>query len=84
MVVFNDNGLRQEYYKELNTKSINTWEWGRDQIILAKLSQNFNFTPLPKAWMSIGKNKLDSAFLTLKGEQKATEKYLKIYRNYLT
>jgi len=34
--------------------------------------------------MAIGKNKNSSAFLTLKGEQKTKDKYLKWYNNYTT
>lgn len=83
MVVFKDNGFRQEYAKELFLKNTNDWEWGRDQIILAKLNKEYNFTPLPKSWMSIGKNKTESVFLTLKGDQKESSKYLKWYEKYL-
>lgn len=83
-VVFNDNGLRQEYANRLREKDIQRWEWGRDQLILASLSKEFNFISLPKSWMSVGKNKTNSVFLTLKGEQKETEKYLKWYNKYVS
>tara|TARA_B110000977_G_scaffold192600_1_gene266343 strand:- start:759 stop:1394 length:636 start_codon:yes stop_codon:yes gene_type:complete len=83
-VTFNDNGFRQEYAKELNNISVDEWQWGRDQLILNKLKDDFSFTMLPRDWMAIGKNKSNSAFLTLKGEQKTTDKYLKWYNRYIS
>ena len=84
-VVFNNNGFRQEYAKELRSVPYDSWKWGRDQKILNQLSKKYKFVELDKLWMSIGKNKNNtSAFLTLKGEQKFTEKYLKAYKKYLT
>ena len=83
-VVFNDNGFRKEYAKELENITIDRWKWGRDQTILNKLGKKFRFCTLPKSYMSIGKNKQNSAFLTLKGEQKHIDKYLTWYRKYQT
>ena len=48
-----------------------------------KLSKKYNFEPVSKHWISIGKNGLKSIFLTLKGDQKYTEKYLSVYKQYL-
>lgn len=81
-VTFGNNGFRQEYAKQLESVPVNEWNWGRDQTVLSQLADQFNFKALPKEWMSIGKNKSGSAFLTLKGEQKETEKYLEVYRKY--
>ena len=83
-VIFNDNGFRQEYASELRSLPINDWLWGRDQTILNSLAKKYKFTKLDTSWMSIGKNKTHSAFLTLKGEQKETEKYLNVYKSYLS
>lgn len=82
-VTFNDDDFRQVYAAELEKIPVDDWKWGRDQTILNQLSNSFNFKPLPKEWMSIGKNRLGSAFLTLKGEQKKTDKYLNVYRKYI-
>lgn len=82
-VTFLDNGFRQEYTRELNRIPVEKWKWGRDQIVLNKFADDYKFEPVDRLWMSIGKNRHNSAFLTLKGEQKITEKYLNVYRNYL-
>jgi hypothetical protein len=82
-VTFNDNGFRQEYSKELQSLSLEKWRWGRDQTILNQFVKDYKFEPVDKLWMAIGKNRHHSAFLTLKGEQKITDKYLNIYRKYL-
>lgn len=82
-VAFNDNGFRQEFAKELQSEPLNEWRWGRDQTVLNQYAKLYKFEPLDRLWMSIGKNKHNSAFLTLKGEQKITDKYLKIYKGYL-
>lgn len=75
--------FRLELYKRLTSVEINDREWGRDQIILDTLKDEFKFKPLPLEWMSIGKNKNNSVFLTLKGEQKTTDKYLSWYKRYM-
>jgi lipopolysaccharide biosynthesis glycosyltransferase len=82
-VTFLDNGFRQEYSKELKFIPVDNWAWGRDQTVMAKLASHYNFEPLSKEWMSIGKNKSNSVFLTLKGEQKNKDKYLNGYKTYL-
>jgi hypothetical protein len=82
-VVFNDNGFRQEYARELNRIPVDNWKWGRDQTVLNQLANDYKFEKLDPLWMAIGKNRNSSAFLTLKGEQKETDKYLNVYRKYL-
>lgn len=83
-VVFNNNSFRQEYYKELTSVPFDDWKWGRDQTVLNTFVDEFKFEPVSKLWMSIGKvpRNTPSAFLTLKGEQKFTEKYLNGYNRY--
>ena len=83
LVTFGSNNFRLRYAELLNEKNVNNWEWGRDQQVMPQLAKEFNFVPVDKKWITIGKNKLDSAFLTLKGEQKETDKYLNIYKRYL-
>jgi hypothetical protein len=80
-VAFNNNGLREEFKRRLFDIPVDQWTWGRDQLILNGLADDFNYMPA-NDWMSIGKNKNNSVFLTLKGEQKETEKYLKNYKMY--
>jgi hypothetical protein len=82
-VTFNNNGFRQELAKELNSVPLDSWRWGRDQTILNQLAKEYDYQPLDKLWMAIGKNRHNSSFLTLKGEQKVTEKYLNVYKKYL-
>mgnify|MGYP000949496317 CR=1 FL=1 len=82
-VVFNDNGFREEYASQLNSVPVDKWKWGRDQTVLNQLADEYKFEKLDPLWMAIGKNRNSSAFLTLKGEQKETDKYLNVYRKYL-
>lgn len=82
-VTFLDNGFRQEYAKQLRAVPVDDRKWGRDQTILNALADEYKFKKLDTIWMAIGKNKNSSAFLTLKGEQKETDKYLNVYRKYL-
>jgi len=81
-IAFNNNGLREEFKRKLISISDDQWKWGRDQLILNQLADDFNYVSA-NTWMNIGKNKNNSVFLTLKGAQKTTEKYFKIYRDYL-
>jgi len=82
LVVFNQNGFRQELNKELTSIAFDNWQWGRDQIVLNTFANEFNFQSVGNQWMSIGKNKANSVFLTLKGNQKVKEKFLINYRRY--
>ena len=83
LVTFGSNNFRYRYAELLNSKNIKDWEWGRDQEVMPQLAKEFNFNPVDKKWIAIGKNKSNSAFLTLKGEQKETDKYLNVYKGYL-
>ena len=49
------------------------------------LSKKYKFNEQPRTlfWMSIGKNGNSSVFLTLKGNQKTKDKYLKIYNSFV-
>ena len=82
LVVFNQNGFRQELNKELTSIAFDNWQWGRDQIVLNTFANEFNFQSVGNQWMSIGKNKTNSVFLTLKGNQKVKEKFLINYQRY--
>lgn len=82
-VTFNDNGFRHEYTSELQSVPIGEWKWGRDQTVLNSFANEFKFEELNTDWIAIGKNRNQSAFLTLKGEQKYTDKYLNGYKKHL-
>jgi hypothetical protein len=74
--------FRKEYAELLMSDSVDTWVFGRDQTIMANLAEKYNFTPVSKKWISIGKNGVGSIFLTLKGDQKYSKKYLPLYHQY--
>ena len=80
LVCFRNDNFRYEYANLLNSEPVSTWLPGRDQQVLATLKDKFNFVPVHRKWMSIGKNGRNSIFLTLKGDQKTSDKYLKIYK----
>ncbi len=81
-ICFKNDNFRHEYAELLNSDIVSTWVPGRDQRILAKLKDKFNFVPVHHKWMSIGKNGRKSIFLTLKGDQKTSHKYLEKYNAY--
>ena len=84
-VSFNSDNLRYEYAELLNSKPVSQWLPGRDQKMLSKIKDRYNFVPVERKWMSIGKQKKrtpTSVFLTLKGEQKLTYKYLKHFDKF--
>jgi lipopolysaccharide biosynthesis glycosyltransferase len=77
-----DNFFRNAYKEFLLSKSIEEWEYGWDQDVLQELSKKFNFNRLDVGdWMSFGKG--NGNFLTLKGDQKTTLKYLKNYNKIM-
>jgi hypothetical protein len=82
LVSFNNSNFRYDYAAKLKSISVEEWKFGRDQDVLATLEEKYRYQQLDKSWMSIGKNKNNSVFLTLKGKQKDTEKYLSWYNSY--
>ena len=72
------NTFRKGFYDLLMSKPIEEWSGFWDQTCLKQLDNKYNFTKCPSEWMSIGKLR-NSHFLTLKGEQKETDKYLDQY-----
>ena len=77
------NTFRKDFYDLLMSKPIEEWSGFWDQTCLKQLSNTHNFIKCPPEWMSIGKLR-NSHFLTLKGEQKETEKFLGAYRKIKT
>ena len=83
LVSFNSSEFRYDFANELKKEPVSEWKFGRDQHVLKSLNVKYNYHTLDPKWVSIGKNKQDSIFLTLKGEQKETEKYLDWYKKYI-
>ena len=83
LVALGPNNFRKDYASLLMSMPIDNWAFGRDQDIMSKMSDTYKFRPASKEWISIGKNGLNSIFLTLKGDQKYTKKYLTIYQRYI-
>lgn len=86
-ISFPDNDFRYKLVDKIMEIPLNKWQFkdrigGRDQQALMALADQYNYVPLDRHWMSIGKNKPNSVFLTLKGSQKTTTKYLGWYNKY--
>jgi hypothetical protein len=81
-ISFGNNNFRYEYARLLNADPIPTWKFGRDQKVLSKMRDNYSFVPTDSKWLSFGRNGRGSIFLTLKGDQKTTHKYLEVYRQF--
>lgn len=74
----NSNFFRNKIKEDLLSKPVETWEYGWDQKILNHLADSFNYKKLEVGnWMSFGKG--NGYFLTLKGDQKSSPKYLETY-----
>lgn len=82
LVSFDSSNFRKDYAKGLLELPIEEWLPGWDQEVLLDLSTVYNFTELSRDWMEIGKQKQNSVFLTLKGDQKFTDKYLSKYHEH--
>jgi len=82
-VTFNNPAFAIDYATRLQAISIDNWNIGRDQVILAELAKDYKFKELPLMWMVYGKNKYGSIFYTLKGDQKITQKYKSVYDKYV-
>ena len=85
MVTFGQKGFKKQFRKLLMEKPIEDWKPFHDQEVLDTLSTKYKFNEQPRTlfWMSIGKNGNSSVFLTLKGNQKTKDKYLKIYNSFV-
>lgn len=81
MVTFgNNNAFRNKFKETLLLVKSKNWQYGWDQTVLNELADKFNYKIINVgSWMSFGKG--NGKFLTLKGDQKVTKKYLENY-NY--
>ena len=82
-ITFNSVDFAQNYSKILLELPINEWRYGRDQVILANLSKQYEFNSIGPDWMYYGKNTKGSVFYTLKGTQKIKNNYLDVYKRYI-
>ncbi len=83
LVAFKSDDFRNVYASRLLEEPVDDWLWGRDQDILCDLADKYNYTPIDNKWIRIAKPKPDTVFLTLKGEQKVTEKYLVPFQGFI-
>jgi len=55
---------------------------GWDQKVLKNLADDYKFRECPERWMKVGKPSPQSIFMTLKGDQKISSKYLHYYNQF--
>jgi len=78
----NDNIFRNAMRNKLLSLPISEWVYGWDQTVLNLLSTEFFYNELQVGdWMSFGKGR--GKFLTLKGDQKVSNKYIANYKKSL-
>ena len=78
----NDSVFRNRIRQALLEQQIDLCNIGRDTVILNMLSTEFNYNPLAiGTWMGFGKG--DAIFLTLKGTQRTSPRFLEKYNNIL-
>jgi hypothetical protein len=82
LIAFGSNNFRYQYAERLTKDPVNKWKHGRDQEELSRIQHKYNFVPVGEKWITSGKNKKNSAFVTLKGAQKTSNKYLNEYNKY--
>lgn len=82
-VTFKDNYFRQGYAAHLLNKPIDQWPIGWDQTVMEDIAAEYNFVSLDRKWISIGKHRNNSSFITFKGNQKYKDKFLNIYNSFI-
>ena len=76
------NSVNNRFKEALLEQSIDLFKIGRDTVILNSLSSEFEYNPLALGtWMGFGKR--DAIFLTLKGEQRKSSRFLEKYNDIL-
>ena len=79
LVTFDQSNFRQDFANRLRDNPVSEWKIGCDQEVLVKLAETYNFTPVGVPWMAIGKTRVPTVFITLKGNQKTIDKYLSAF-----
>ena len=82
-VASNNKQFFKDYNNRLHQAGVEDWKFGRDQDVLAELEKDYNYTPASLRWMKLGKPNKESVFLTLKGNQKTSGKYLHHYNQFV-
>lgn len=81
-ITFGKDDFRHKFREYLLQIPITNWTYGRDQEVLKTLSSEYKFKPIEIGnWVSFGKGK--GIFLTLKGSQKNSIKYMPNYNENL-
>jgi hypothetical protein len=83
LVTFGIGDFKQDYYDALYEIPDSEWKVGRDQSILNPLNEKYGFKSLERSWMSVGKHRNASAFLTLKGNDRSNRIYFDMYKKHL-
>ena len=73
----------QDYHNRLMKRPLLKFKHGWDQKVLKDLSNDYKFTRCPEQWMKVGKPSQSSIFMTLKGDQKISNKYLHYYNQFV-
>lgn len=78
-VSYGASRFKKDIYDLILSEPIENWVYGRDQACMAELSNDIQYQECGDRWMKVGKPHKDAIFLTLKGNQKNTDKYLQHY-----
>lgn len=81
-IATNNQTFLQDYHDQLMKIPLLKFKHGWDQKVLKNLAQDYEFTLCPERWMKVGKPSSKSIFMTLKGDQKISSKYLHYYNQF--
>jgi len=81
-VATNNPKFLQDYHDRLMKNPVEKFRHGWDQKVLKNLADDYKFRECPERWMKVGKPSPQSIFMTLKGDQKISSKYLHYYNQF--
>ena len=83
LVTLGTGNFRHEFADKLSSLPVSSWPYGHDQDVLNSLSDKYSFNKAPSEWICMGKQNLESVFLTLKGDKhKLNPKYTNQFERY--
>ena len=82
-IASDNQAFLQDYHNRLMKRPLLKFSHGWDQKVLKDLSNDYKFTRCPEQWMKVGKPSQSSIFMTLKGDQKISNKYLHYYNQFV-
>jgi hypothetical protein len=82
-IASDNQAFLQDYHNRLMKRPLLKFKHGWDQKVLKDLSNDYKFTRCPEQWMKVGKPSQSSIFMTLKGDQKISNKYLHYYNQFV-